>query len=166
MRTLAVCSWSLRPESPDLLADALGRLWPSPDHHSLHPVVSVLTTTFTLGSALAVFVLARRPTDALGSAGLLGALTVTMTLAPAIVWDDHLTFLALPIVVAGTGLWSGRLGRRWRIPLILAYAVLAVPPEWLLPVGWWFPDLARPALDAKTWSALLFGAAGIVIARS
>ena len=26
MRTLAVCSWSLRPESPDLLADALGRV--------------------------------------------------------------------------------------------------------------------------------------------
>lgn len=146
------------------IPNVLDRWWPSPDRHHLHPVAAALTSGFTLASAAFVAVRASR-TDDFGRAALLGALVVVMTLTPAIVWDDHFVFLALPVTIAGTALARGRLPRRWAWILFPAYVAVALRPEWLLPVGWWFPELAAPALDLKTAGALVFGAACVLAAR-
>lgn len=129
------------------IPDLLNQLWPGPDQHTLAPNASRLGKIISLTLLAALGWLARRRLDALGEAGVYGAITVLMLITPVYTYEHHLVLALLPAAVVGTALADGRLGRWGGLVALPAYFFTAWPLYWLRPaqkalpgLSWWLQE--------------------------
>ncbi len=108
------------------VADLYNQLF-GPGKFSLPPAAALATSLTNLALLAGVAWLGRHRRDTLGEAGLAGALTVLLTIAPVYTYEHHLVLLVLPFAVVGTAWLQGRLPR-WGLAVLLpTYALVAQP---------------------------------------
>lgn len=125
------------------IPDLFNQLWPGPDAHTLDPRAQRAGEGLSLGLLALLGLLARRRTDAVGEANLMGAFTVLLLASPVYTYEHHLALMLLPCAAVGQALLSRRLRWGWALLVLPAYFLVAWPLYWL--------RAAQQALPALSW---------------
>jgi hypothetical protein len=123
------------------IPDLFNQLWPGPDTHTLAPKAIIASRWVSLSALAILGFVARHKRDALGNAGVFGALTILMLITPVYTYEHHLVMAVFPAVVVGTALLDGRLGRlAWLVglpslffvawPLYVLRPLQKIVPQW------------------------------------
>jgi len=135
-------------------------------------------TARLLSQVIAVVLLAgtarlfhRRPPDALAALCQAGTVVVLLLVLPVYTYEHHMVWMLVPYAAAFAAAAEGRLGRAALAALVLAYAVQALPLDWLK-AAYRQLDVLGPARDpvyyalreAKFVAALWAGAACAIAA--
>jgi hypothetical protein len=123
------------------IPDLFNQLWPGPDKHTLAPKAIIASRWVSLSALAILGFVARHKRDALGNAGVFGALTILMLITPVYTYEHHLVMAVFPAVVVGTALLDGRLGRlAWLVglpslffvawPLYVLRPLQKIVPQW------------------------------------
>jgi hypothetical protein len=73
----------------------------------------------------------RRPRDPLEALCQVGAVVVLLLVLPVYTYEHHMVWMLVSYAAAFAALLDGRLGRGWWAALVVAYAVQALPLDWL-----------------------------------
>jgi hypothetical protein len=71
------------------------------------------------------------PEDDLAALCQVGAVVVPMLVLPVYTYEHHMVWMLVPYAAAFAALRAGRLPRGWWAVLVLAYAIQALPLDWL-----------------------------------
>ncbi len=114
----------------------------------------------------------RRPPDSLAALCQAGTVVVLLLVLPVYTYEHHMVWMLVPYAAAFAAAAEGRLGRAALVALVLAYAVQALPLDWLK-ATYRHLDGLGPARDpvyyalreAKFVAALWAGTAAAIAAR-
>ncbi|MFH1466710.1 MAG: glycosyltransferase family 87 protein [Pseudomonadota bacterium] len=132
--------------------------------------ISRIVTLAVLGGLAWCF--RHRPTDPLDALCQAGAVVVPMLVLPVYTYEHHMVWMLVPYAAAFAALRAGRLPRGWWVALVLAYAIQALPLDWLKAL---YPHLRGlgslrdfvyyPLRESKFVAALVVGIACALASR-
>lgn len=140
-------------------------------HLVLSSTARTLSSATLFGlSAFTFWALRGRPSDELAKAGHVGAIAAVMLLVPVITYEHHLIWLIPTAVAAIVGLYRGRLGTAWALPVavaLLAWCYDLVPLKAAsLSLTDTAPWLAAALRESKMFAIVVMYAANLSLARS